>query len=198
MTPAHAQPSTASAAASVGRALATTCLVALAAAGLAQGRTYQSLARAAGDIARDYPYDLALTASRGVDDTLALDTRALLSEHLGKRPVVLLFWMTTCGPCRRELADLSAVIEAWRAAADFALVPVSLDFPWRRDAFHARAAEYPWTSYLDERREFPLVMEGGLNGVPQIFVFDAAGRQIFHRRKYRPGDLDALAAVLGI
>lgn len=161
-------------------------------------RVFASLARPRAEIAADYPYDVTLTASRGAADTTATNSTAVLGQHLGERPVVLLFWMTTCGPCRRELADLQARLSTWQAAADFAFVPISLDFPVRRADFHARAADYPWTSYFDERREFPRVMPGGLNGVPQVFVVDAAGEQVFHRRKYRPGDLEALARVLGV
>ena len=180
------------------RLLLAAALAGSAAPANAQPRVFASLARPRAEIATAYPHDIALTASRGPGDTLATTSGAVLAEHLGERPVVLAFWMTTCGPCRRELADLAAVLDDWHAAADFAFVPVSLDFPMRRDAFHARAADYPWTSYLDERREFPLVMPGGLNGVPQVFVVDAAGEPVFHRRKYRPGDLEALARALGI
>ena len=43
---------------------------------------------------------------------------------------------------------------------------------------------------------FPSVMPGGLNGVPQIFVFDRDGQQVFYRRKYHAGDLEALEEVL--
>ncbi len=156
-----------------------------------------STARPAAEIDRTFPFDLALVASRGTGDTLALSSADLLDEHRGKRPVVLVFWMTTCGPCRTELADIETRMDAWVAKYDFAFIPVSLDFPHRRAAFHQRAAAYPWTSYLDVDREFPSVMEGGLNGVPQVFVFDAEGRQVFHRRKYREGDLEELEQVLG-
>ena len=203
MTPAPAKPSTASTPArrssEVGpRLLLLAAVVALGGECLAQARMFASLARPRSEIAADYPYDIRLTASRGAADTSAATSAEVLAPHLGKRPVVLLFWMTTCGPCRRELADIEARHEAWRAEVDFAFLPISLDFPMRRDDFHARAEAYPWTSYLDERREFPRVMPGGLNGVPQVFVIDAGGEQVFYRRKYRPGDLDALARALGV
>lgn len=159
-------------------------------------QVHYSTARPIEEMAADYPFDIALVSSRGPGDTATLTTDDLLRPHLGKRPVVLMFWMTTCGPCRAELAELERRLPDWHAAADFAFVPISLDFPRRRAAFHARAGAYPWTSYLDVDRESPKVLPGGLNGVPQVFVFDADGRQVFHRRKYRAGDLDALAEVL--
>ena len=167
------------------------------AATLLSAQVHYSTARPTDEIDADYPFDIPLLSSRGATDTAALTTADVLRPHLGKRPVVLLFWMTTCGPCRLELRELQRLIPEWQAGADFAFVPISLDFPKRRGAFHARAGAYPWTSYLDVDRETPKVMPGGLNGVPQIFVFDERGEQVFYRRKYRPGDLEALGRVLG-
>ncbi len=162
----------------------------------------QNLSEGAATMLSDtsYPFNIKLVASGdNADkvDTGTLTSRALLAPHLGKRPVVLLFWMTTCGPCRLELSDMEARMATWQQAYDFAFVPVSLDFPQRLGAFHQRAAEYPWTSYFDVERAFPGVMPGGLNGVPQIFVYDAAGKLVHHKRKYHSGDLEALEAVLG-
>ena len=170
----------------------------LAKAASTSGQVYYATARPLGDIAADYPFDIPLVSSRGPGDTSALTSADLLGPHLGQRPVVLMFWMTTCGPCRSELAELERLIPEWQARVDFAFVPVSLDFARRGAAFHAMAGGFPWTSYRDVDREFPKVMPGGLNGVPQIFVFDARGEQVFYRRKYRPGDLEALGRVLGV
>ena len=169
----------------------------LATAAPATAQVYYSTARPVDEIAANYPFDIPLVRSRGAGDTAVLTSADLLAPHLGERPVVVMFWMTTCGPCRAELAELRRLLPEWRAAADFAFVPISLDFPRRGAAFHEMAATFPWPSYRDVDREFPRVMPGGLNGVPQVFVFDAEGRQVFHRRKYRAGDLAALGEVLG-
>ena len=158
---------------------------------------YRSQARPLAEIKQTFPYDIELLARAGSGDTLVTTSTEVLGQHRGERPVVMLFWLTTCGPCRLELADLEQRMARWQQAYDFAFVPISIDFPKRRGAFHERAAAYPWTSYLDVNREFPLVMPGKLNGVPQLFVFDDEGEQVFYRRKYRTGDLEALEEVLG-
>ena len=36
------------------------------------------------------------------------------------------------------------------------------------------------------------VMPAGLNGLPQVFVFDKDGTIVYHKRKYKPGDEDVL------
>jgi len=164
--------------------------------GFAQQYFYKSKARQKVEIDTLFPYDLQLTASGLDKDTTATTSAKILGQNLGIRPTVMVFWLTTCAPCRLELDAISKKIEGWNQRADFAFAPISLDFERRRGQFHTRAAAYPWESYLDERREFPMVMPGGLNGVPQIFVFDKHGKQVFHRRKYRTGDLEALEELL--
>jgi len=165
-------------------------------AGFAQQYFYTSQARPKAEIDTLFPYDVQLTASGVGEDTAATTSTDILGQNLGKRPTVMIFWLTTCAPCRLELDAISKKIDSWNEQADFAFAPISLDFERRRAQFHDRAAAYPWESYLDEKREFPSVMPGGLNGVPQIFVFDDKGEQIFYRRKYRAGDLEALEALL--
>lgn len=157
---------------------------------------YKSTARPLEEIEQVYPYNIRLTSSNGKGDTLIMSSAELLNQHKGKRPVVLMFWLTTCGPCRMEKAEIARRFSTWESKADFAFIPISIDFPKKRAEFHARAAEYPWLSYIDDNREFPLVMPGKLNGVPQIFVFDKDGEQVFHRRKWSAGDLEALEEIL--
>ena len=164
--------------------------------GFAQQHYYKSKARPKMEIDTLFPYDLQLTGSGAGEDTTATNSLDVLGQNLGKRPTIMIFWLTTCAPCRLELDAISKKTVSWNEQADFAFAPISLDFERRRDQFHDRAAAYPWESYLDEKREFPTIMPGGLNGVPQIFVFDEKGEQVFYRRKYRTGDLEALEALL--
>ncbi len=164
--------------------------------GLAQQHYYLSKARPKAEIDTLFPYDIQLTASGLGEDTLAATSTSILGENLGKRPTVLIFWLTTCAPCKLELDAMSKKMAGWEEQADFGFYPISLDFERRRDQFYARAATYPWRSYLDENREFPAVMPGGLNGVPQLFVFDKDGKQVFYRRKYRSSDLVELEQLL--
>ena len=159
---------------------------------------YRSSARPATEIVADFPFDIEVLRSGGGEDSLRLRTDELLRENLGKRKTVMLFWLTTCRPCRDELAALEGVLPSWREQVDFALVPVSIDFPKRAGDYHARAAAYPWPSYLDVDREFPVVLPGRLNGVPQVFVYDERGELVYHKRKYTPGDLEVLADILGV
>lgn len=130
-----------------------------------------------------YPHDIRLLSAAG--DTL-LSSQVLPTG----KPVVLLFWLTTCYPCRMELEALQKVWPQWKDSLDFELVAISTDFARNYPAFFARVEEqaWPWPAYIDLNREFSRILPGGLNGLPQTFFLDARGRIHGHKRKFRPGD----------
>lgn len=153
---------------------------------------YTETARPKAEIKATYPYDIALATATG--DTLnSADVLAV-----NGKPTVILFWLTTCAPCRRELAAYAAKFEQWQQEADFNLYAISIDFPKNRESFEKMVKEnnWPFPAYLDLNREFRLIMPGELNGLPQLFVLDANGKIIHHKRKYLPGDEDKLFAFL--
>jgi len=149
---------------------------------------YTDTARPAEKIQQNYPYDIALRNAAG--DTL---NTSLVFEKNGK-PTVLLFWLTTCAPCRRELTAISSKFEGWKTEADFNLYAISIDFPHNYEQFINRVTEsrWPFPAYLDLNREFGNIMPGRLNGLPQTFILDKDGNIVHHKRKYATGDEDEL------
>ena len=106
------------------------------------------------------------------------------------KPTVVLFWLTTCYPCRMELNAIKKVYPNWKKEADFNLVAISTDFKKNYNNFIKRVEkeEWPWETFHDTNREFRLVMPGALNGLPQTFIFDKNGEIAYHKRKYSSGD----------
>jgi peroxiredoxin len=158
----------------------------------AQVRQYVETARPEAEIRKDYPYDIQLRDAAGASHSSA----EVLAVN-GK-PTVLMFWLTTCGPCRLELAALAAKYEAWKSTLDFNLYAISIDFPHNYEQFVNRVQEgnWPFPAYLDLNREFGVIMPGQLNGLPQTFVLDRSGHIVLHKRKYAPGDEDELLGAL--
>ena len=141
-------------------------------------------ARPAADIQDTYPFDIRLISGQG--DTLGSEA---VFPALTK-PVVLLFWLTTCYPCRMELEALKKSVPEWQQSVDFELIAISTDFAKNLPAFYSRVEEgaWPWLAYNDYNREFSKIMPGGLNGLPQTFVIGKDGEILYHKRKFRPGD----------
>lgn len=141
-------------------------------------------ARSVDKIQSTYPYDIQLLRLEG-DTVLSTDVLPV-----NGKPTILLFWLTTCYPCKMELETLQKVYSEWKKETDFNLVAISTDFPKNYPAFgdRVRQSQWPWPAYIDLRREFGKILPGGLNGLPQTFILDAAGQIVYHKRKFRPGD----------
>ena len=136
-------------------------------------------------VKKTFPFDIVLqdTLGRMFSSTNVLPTK--------KKPLVLFFWMSTCGPCRQELEAIKATYADWKKETDFRMLAISLDFPDYYKNFVERVKKEGWQfeALFDINREFPYVMPyGGLNGLPQVFVLDDKGETTYHHRRYIPGD----------
>jgi cytochrome c biogenesis protein CcmG, thiol:disulfide interchange protein DsbE len=141
--------------------------------------------RSSNDVQKTFPYDIILkdTSGKMYSSTNVLPTK--------KKPLVLFFWMTTCGPCRQELEAIKASYADWKKETDFRMIAISLDFPDYYPKFLERVKKEGWQfeALWDASREFPYVMpNGGLNGLPQVFVLNGKGEPTYHHRRYIPGD----------
>lgn len=139
-----------------------------------------------------YPFDLQL---RDADGKVYSSADVLKYDD---KPTIVSFWLTTCGPCRTEFANIKKKYAKWQEEADFKMVAISTDFPKNHQAFvdMTKQNEWPWEVYLDVDRKFWKVMPGALNGLPQVFVYDKNGEIVYYKRKYKPGDEDTLFAKI--
>ncbi len=158
----------------------------------AQGNYYVSTARGKEQMAQKFPFDIALKSPEGKE----INSAELFKKH--KEPTVLMFWLTTCYPCKIEIAAVQEKYAQWKKDEKFRLVLISYDFPQNYENFTKRAKEekWPWEAYHDVNKEFGSVLPGELNGLPQVFVFDKNGEIAYHKRKYSPGDEDILFAKI--
>jgi len=131
---------------------------------------------------------------------LTPDSVAVQSETvLGKGKItVLAFWLSTCLPCRVELAAYTAKYAEWQRQADFQLVAISIDFPERfsQMAKMAQSSAWAFPAYWDQERAFRNILPGELNGLPQVFLFDKKGQLVWQHRRYVTGDEAELFAQI--
>lgn len=147
------------------------------------GRTIKYQAQ---EYEKEYPYDVRLINLEG--DT----TRSNEVFAKNGKPTVLLFWLTTCVPCKYEIKAIMKNYEEWTQKADFNFYAIALDFPKYQPDFFEEAPSFPFESYLDFNRGFQRVMPNGINGTPQTFVLNGDGEITYHKRKYSMGDEDKL------
>ena len=146
--------------------------------------------RSTADINTNFPFDISLKDAEG-----KMHNSSNILKKNGK-PTVVLFWLTTCYPCRIEMKAIQKEIDSWKAETDFNIVAISTDFEKNYDSFVKMVNDNKWSfdAYVDTNREFRKVMPGGLNGLPQSFIFDKDGNVAYHKRKYSNGDEHKLYA----
>ena len=106
----------------------------------------------------------------GVDDA---NKAVRLSDYVGKGHYILVdFWASWCGPCRREIAHLKKVRDAY---TDKGLVILGT-VVWDEMEDHLKAMkelEITWPQIFNKTEATELY---GIAGIPQIILFDPAGK----------------------
>ena len=138
-----------------------------------------------------FPFQITLTQP----DSTEVPSHQVLQTG---KPTVLAFWLTTCMPCMSEFASYTKHYADWKAQADFNLIGISLDFPGRFGKIAPLAAEkkWPFPLYWDRVRAFKGLLPGGLNGMPQVFLFDKNGKLVWQHKGYVPGVEEELFAKI--
>lgn len=136
-----------------------------------------------------FPFSVQLLTA----DSLAHDSKVIFSKK--NKATLLAFWLTTCQPCAFELEEYANNYAEWQKNYDLRIVAVSLDFPERFRKIGARLADkrYPFEVYWDPYRYFKEVMPGGINGLPQVFLFNEKGILVWQHKGY---NAEAKAALL--
>jgi thiol-disulfide isomerase/thioredoxin len=106
----------------------------------------------------------------------------VLSEHIGKKPVILFFWSFFCGPCREEMPILQKVYEDL-GKDKVVFVGVNLDGPKLGNAIgkFMHDSGFDFTIVFDELKglEYKIADPYGVAGTPTVYTIDLEGKISF-------------------
>ena len=115
--------------------------------------------------------------------------------------VLVDFWASWCGPCRRELPHVKRAYEKYRDQG-FEIVGISLDSSENRFRSFVRSNEMDWHHVMEgEGWRTRLALQYGVNSIPRMYLLDANGVCIAERVRGRALEaavqrgLSAVAAV---
>ena len=76
---------------------------------------------------------------------IQITTTKKLSDY--KQPVLLVFGVSDCGPCKKEAIELLKYYDAWKSKKDVEVVYISIDTD--KEAYKTAYQNAPWQSYCD-------------------------------------------------
>jgi len=119
--------------------------------------------------------------------------RFRIDEHLGRNPIVVLFWATWCAPCRQEMPFYQSLFERHRAAG-LQVVAVSMDdtstITQAGPAARRLGVRFPVLSDLDTRVSSQM---NPRRAAPFSVWVNREGRIVWEREGFAMAERDTIA-----
>ncbi len=173
----------------------------LASGGMAGRRTIGVSSAWAGDaFPKAAPAETAELKDLGVAPPIELEVvgsgeSVVLGEMLSRGPVLVDFWATWCGPCRKAMVIYSNLYRRY-GSRGFQVLAVSLDSPRSVDKVRLFALKYelPYPVVLDADRK--VGKDYGVRVLPTSFLIDMDGHIVLREMGYRPDAARHLAPMI--
>jgi len=108
------------------------------------------------------------------------------------KPIVISFWATWCGPCRKELNNIAEKYDEWVKATGVKVIAIAIDDS--RSAHQVKpvvdAQSWDYEVYVDENSDFKRAMN--VQNPPFTFLLNGNGEIVYSHSGYLPGDENAL------
>jgi thiol-disulfide isomerase/thioredoxin len=111
----------------------------------------------------------------------------------GKKIIVIDFWASWCGPCRKEIPELKKIYEKF-SSKGFEIISISIDdnkSAWQKAM---EQEKMKWPNFLDEKKT--IREKFNIRAIPATFMVDETGKIILEN--FRSAELaQKLEALLG-
>jgi peroxiredoxin len=121
--------------------------------------------------------------------------RVVLSELLGKGPILISFWATWCKPCVKELPHLNDLYKKYKDRG-LLVMAISEDGPRSLSKVQSFVAGNRWDFLVLLDDNCAVQRKFNFRAVPYVVLLDKDGRIVHSRMGYRPGDENVLEEKL--
>lgn len=104
----------------------------------------------------------------------AVDGREVDLQKMRGKVVLLDFWATWCGPCRKEIPHVKAMYDKWHAKG-FEIIGVSFDSNKQALIDLVQQEKMPWPQYFEGRKKNALGDQFGIQHYPSMWMVDKKG-----------------------
>ena len=132
----------------------------------------------------------------------ALDGNEVDLAQLRGKVVLVDFWATTCGPCKKELPRVKAAYDKFHAQG-FEIIGISCDTDKEVLNRFVKEKNLPWPQYYDGQQQTKnkIAQDFGVDGIPHMFLVDKKGYLRFDNvradDKYHPkGETASLEEII--
>ncbi len=144
-----------------------------------------------------------LTQGKDFDLAMLDASKTKLSKLLGRRKILVInFWATWCGPCRREIPELVALQKVYQGNKDVEIIGLTIEDPAQfRELVQAFSKQFE-INYKIGFSPVPMFM--AFNGtdprgpIPQTFIIGKDGQLLQHIKGMRPAFKDYIQQTVDL